>query len=219
MPGSRNIAYPQLKGAPSAKELETVYTPNFIELVWAEKRTREPGPRVGLLVLLKTFQRLGYFVLLTEVPVPILEHVARCAGYDAVAKALFRYGASSARRILEQCEAHRTTAGRNYLPFLSRYYSHQRAALFRFLESVQLVSTSSDMSITKCRRVPACSQEKQAGAAIHSRCGHRRAAYRSLIRKRPLAAACSAGYEPGRGANACFQTLVRAVRHHSGDAG
>jgi TnpA family transposase len=53
-----------------------------------------------------------------------------------------------ADRILEQCEAHRTTAGRNYLPFLTRYYSHQRAALFRFLESVQLVSTSSDMSIT-----------------------------------------------------------------------
>ena len=43
-------------------------------------------------------------------------------------------------RILEQCEAHRATAGRNYLPFLTRYYSHQRAALFSFLESVELLS-------------------------------------------------------------------------------
>ena len=38
--------------------------------------------------------------------------------------------------ILEQCEAHQATAGRNYLPFLTRFYSHQRAALFSFLESV-----------------------------------------------------------------------------------
>ena len=51
-------------------------------------------------------------------------------------------------RILEQCEAHQATAGRNYLPFLTRYYSHQRAALFSFLESVELLSTSSDRSMT-----------------------------------------------------------------------
>ncbi|MCU1226726.1 MAG: hypothetical protein JWQ42_4819 [Edaphobacter sp.] len=49
--------------------------------------------------------------------------------------------------ILEQCEAHQATAGRNYLPFLTRFYSHQRAALFSFLESVELVSTSSDRSM------------------------------------------------------------------------
>ena len=61
MPGIRDTAYPQLKSTPSAKELEEVCTPNLVELVWAEKRTRERTPRVGLLVLLKTFQRLGYF--------------------------------------------------------------------------------------------------------------------------------------------------------------
>jgi len=58
VPGIGDTAYPQLKAAPSAKEIYEVYTPNFVELVWAEKRTREPGPRVGLLVQLKTFQRL-----------------------------------------------------------------------------------------------------------------------------------------------------------------
>jgi hypothetical protein len=57
--GIRDTAYPQLKSTPSSKELDEVYTPNFVELVWAEKRTREPAPRVGLLALLKTFQRLG----------------------------------------------------------------------------------------------------------------------------------------------------------------
>jgi len=98
MPGIRDTAYPQLKSAPSDKELADVYTPNFVELVWAEKRTREPAPRVGLLALLKTFQRLGYFVSLSDVPVCLLEHVARSAGYDSVPAELFRYDASSVRR-------------------------------------------------------------------------------------------------------------------------
>jgi hypothetical protein len=55
MSGIRDTAYPQMKSALSARELADVYTPNFVELVWAEKRTRESAPRVGLLALLKTF--------------------------------------------------------------------------------------------------------------------------------------------------------------------
>ena len=98
MAGTGDTAYPQLKTAPSAKELADVYTPNFVELVWAEKRTREPAPRVGLLALLKTFQRLGYFVPLSDVPVCLLEHIARSAGYDSVPAELFHYDASSVRR-------------------------------------------------------------------------------------------------------------------------
>src|SRR3984885_8275050 len=98
MSGIRDTAYPQMKSAPSVRELANVYTPNFVELVWAEERTRESAPRVGLLVLLKTFQHLGYFVSLTEVPRPILEHVAQCAGYCSIPEDLFRYGVSSASR-------------------------------------------------------------------------------------------------------------------------
>ncbi len=45
-----------------------MFTPTLFEMGFAEKRTREPVPRIGLLVLLKTFQRLGYFVKLSEVP-------------------------------------------------------------------------------------------------------------------------------------------------------
>lgn len=51
-------------------------------------------------------------------------------------------------RILSQCDAHEATAGRNHLPFLTAFYSHQRAALFQFLEHVKLVSTSPDTSVT-----------------------------------------------------------------------
>ena len=72
MPGISDTAYPRLKANPSAKELDEVYTPNLFECSWAEQRTREPVPRVGLLVLLKTFQRLGYFIMTNEVPKPIV---------------------------------------------------------------------------------------------------------------------------------------------------
>ena len=98
MPGIRDTAYPELKSALSAKELAEVYTPDFVELVCTEKRTREPAPRVGLLALLKIFQRLGYFVSLSDVPASLLEHIARSVGYDSVPAEIFRYGAGSVRR-------------------------------------------------------------------------------------------------------------------------
>jgi hypothetical protein len=98
MPGISDTAYPRLKPNPSAKEMDEVYSPNLFECSWVEQRTREPVPWIGLLVLLKTFQRLGYFVMVNEVPKPILQHVAQCAGYDAVPDGLASYDASSVRR-------------------------------------------------------------------------------------------------------------------------
>jgi TnpA family transposase len=98
MPGISDTAYPRLKPNPSAKELDEVYTPNLFECGWVEQRTREQVPRIGLLVLLKTFQRLGYFVMVNEVPKLILQHVAQCAGYDAVPDGLDSYDTSSVRR-------------------------------------------------------------------------------------------------------------------------
>jgi len=57
-----DTAYRLLLTSPSARELMDAYTPGLFELKFAEERTRQAAPRVGLLVLLKTFQRLGYFV-------------------------------------------------------------------------------------------------------------------------------------------------------------
>jgi hypothetical protein len=98
MPEISDTAYPRLKLNPSSKELNEVYTPNLFECGWVEQRTREPVPRIGLLVLLKTFQRLGYFVMLNEVPKPILQHVTQCAEYDGVPDGLATYDTSSVRR-------------------------------------------------------------------------------------------------------------------------
>lgn len=59
MPSASDTAYPLLKADPAEQELAEVYTPTDSELAFARKRTHQPIQRVGLL-LLKTFQRLGY---------------------------------------------------------------------------------------------------------------------------------------------------------------
>jgi hypothetical protein len=63
-----DTAYPRLKVHPTERDLEEFFTPNLAELTFAYKYTRRLGPRVALFVLLKTFQRLGYFVKFAEVP-------------------------------------------------------------------------------------------------------------------------------------------------------
>jgi hypothetical protein len=88
MPSASDSAYPRLKANPSATELGEIYTPNIFELVFAAESTRKPALQVGLLLLLKTFQRLGYFVRYAEIPAAIISHIARCADYPDVPKGL-----------------------------------------------------------------------------------------------------------------------------------
>ena len=92
----RDTAYPLLKPSPSERELDEVYTPTLFELSFAERRTREPVPHLGLLVL-KTFQRLGYFVKLAEVPKSVIRHIVATAGYAEVPEELTRYDNGSLR--------------------------------------------------------------------------------------------------------------------------
>ena len=68
-----DTAYPRLKAHPTERDLEEFFTPNLAELTFAYKYTRRLGPRVALLVLLKTFQRLGYFVKFVEVPPAVIQ--------------------------------------------------------------------------------------------------------------------------------------------------
>jgi hypothetical protein len=79
-----DTAYRLLPTSLSARELMDAYTPGLFELKFAEERTRQAAPRVGLLVLLKTFQQLGYFVKVADVPDSVLRQVAEAAGYDGV---------------------------------------------------------------------------------------------------------------------------------------
>ena len=98
MPTLADTAYPRLRTSPGDAELAGAFTPTAAELVFAAKRTRQPGPRLALLVMLKTFQRLGYFVQPGEVPSAIAAHIAAAAGLTSALGELGAYDAASSYR-------------------------------------------------------------------------------------------------------------------------
>ena len=97
MISASDTAYPLLSASPTSRELADVYTPDLFELKFAEERTREAGSRVALLVLLKTFRRLGYFVKFADVPASIIRHIAHAAGYETLPGGLDEYDESTVR--------------------------------------------------------------------------------------------------------------------------
>ena len=99
MPSVQDTAYPRLKSNPTLKELTTIYSPTPDELVLAQQVTNSGSPtRLGFLVLLKTFQRLGYGVLLQDVPLRIVEHIATVAHLEVSRRELERYDDSTTRK-------------------------------------------------------------------------------------------------------------------------
>ena len=97
MPLVSDTAYPRLEPAPSPAEVVR-FTPTLAEIAFVHRRTRQPGPRLALLVLLKTFQRLGYFIPLGQVPTPVVEHVAiHVPGLASPGAALAGYETSTYR--------------------------------------------------------------------------------------------------------------------------
>ena len=77
MPSIHETAYPRLKSSITPKELERYYTPNEAELALTMSSANGSTGRLSFLVLLKTFQRLGYFVKLTDVPERLVAHLAK----------------------------------------------------------------------------------------------------------------------------------------------
>lgn len=84
MPSPHETAYPRLKNSSTQQELERYFTPNEIEIDMAFRSVSGKAARLCLLVLLKTFQRLGYFVMMHDVPERLVRHIARCLKFQKV---------------------------------------------------------------------------------------------------------------------------------------
>ena len=80
MASIERTAYPRFKKVVSARELYEAFTPTPGETAWAMEMTRTEGNLLVLAVLLKAFQRLGYFPKLADVPAPVVVHVGRRLG-------------------------------------------------------------------------------------------------------------------------------------------
>ncbi|MEM6801305.1 MAG: Tn3 family transposase [Bacteroidota bacterium] len=77
----QETAYPRLKVNLSRKVLENCFCPTAEEIAFANKSCRKETNRICFLALLKTFQHLGYFLQLTQIPGSILNTVAQSIGY------------------------------------------------------------------------------------------------------------------------------------------
>ncbi len=86
LPSVHDTAYPRLKSYFSEDELSSIFTPTAEDIALAHSVAKSTGLRIAFLVLLKTFQRLGYFPPLHKVPRQVAERISLLFGvhYDAV---------------------------------------------------------------------------------------------------------------------------------------
>lgn len=68
-------AYPRFKRQLTAKELTEIYTPTPSEIAFAYATTKGESNILNLVSLLKSFQRLGYFPALIDIPPRIVNHI------------------------------------------------------------------------------------------------------------------------------------------------
>lgn len=82
MTSIERTAYPRFKKHISKKELEQVYTPSQAELNFISKLARKYELRLGATLLLKSFQRLGYFPAFKDIPRPIVQHISELLNFQ-----------------------------------------------------------------------------------------------------------------------------------------
>src|SRR5437762_641629 len=98
MTAIERTAYPRFKRILTAKDLAEVYTPTPQERFLAHRSTKGSVAELGFLVLLKTYQRLGRFIPMSEVPVSILDHIAKLLDPQLHAADLDTYDTSGTRQ-------------------------------------------------------------------------------------------------------------------------
>jgi hypothetical protein len=98
MPSIHETAYPRLKASVTARDLVEIYTPMPEEIAFAASLTRSETARACVVLLLKTFQRLGYFVYAHDVPAVIVTHITAHLGVVLPPHELHAYDSSGARR-------------------------------------------------------------------------------------------------------------------------
>lgn len=78
MASIERTAYPRFKKRPTSKELRDVYSPTPEENQFAHKVARGPVSVLSLIVMLKSFQRLGYIPRPKDIPIEIVTHIRTC---------------------------------------------------------------------------------------------------------------------------------------------
>ena len=75
MTSIERTAYPRFSRAPSVKELREIYTPTPTDVAFVATTARGEPQKFGLMILLKVYQRLGYFPRPETTPGAIIGHL------------------------------------------------------------------------------------------------------------------------------------------------
>lgn len=75
MTSIERTAYPRFKRQFTTKELTEIYTPTKSEIAFAYSTAKGESNILNLLVILKSFQRLGYFPSIADIPLKIINHI------------------------------------------------------------------------------------------------------------------------------------------------
>lgn len=103
-----DTAYPRLKSSVTHFQLERWYAPTVEELAFCTTAIRGKQYKLGFLLMLKAFQRLGYFVETAQIPNSIIDYIADIESLAADRQQLTAYDVSRTRR-------HHTGLIRNFL--------------------------------------------------------------------------------------------------------
>ncbi|MEM1395475.1 MAG: DUF4158 domain-containing protein, partial [Cyanobacteria bacterium P01_H01_bin.150] len=78
MTSINRTAYPKFKQFPDAKELAELYTPTPEEIKFVKSKTKSHNGFLSFMVMLKSFQRLGYFPHPELIPIAVIKHLRSC---------------------------------------------------------------------------------------------------------------------------------------------
>jgi hypothetical protein len=97
MPWINETVYPMIKNNISLHELNEIYTPTNDEIAFINKSARGDNQKLCLLVMLKLFQRLGYFTQIKDVPNLIIEHISKSLSIRVININRERYDSSNTK--------------------------------------------------------------------------------------------------------------------------
>ncbi|WP_207725681.1 DUF4158 domain-containing protein [Clostridium sp. DJ247] len=97
MPGVHETVYPRFKSSISEKELNDIYTPTQEELKFSKKVARGENAKLCFLIMLKSFQRLGYFVAPVNIPQTIIQHISKVTNITISSGDIENYNKSGTR--------------------------------------------------------------------------------------------------------------------------
>lgn len=97
MPGIYETVYPRFKSNISEKELNDIYTPTQDEIKFSQKVTRGENAKLCFLIMLKSFQRLGYFTIPKNIPQTIIQHISKVINIAAYPDIIENYSKSGTR--------------------------------------------------------------------------------------------------------------------------